>query len=329
MDYPKNVPSAGLVNGKFVDEDQVAGTPGSLIPAQWGNAVTEEVLNVITSGGLTPDEDNNSQLVTAINAKIAAAMPASPSDASTTVKGLVELATDAEVQAGADSQRAVTPASLKTAYGLGDSTLVTDLNNVGTGFFYAAPGATNNPGSNIIFGETRASSGTATKMQSCIDISTRVVYKRTYIGGAWSVWTSIIDSATLATETVIGATKIATQAQAIAGLDDTTIVTPKKLRAGFSALFSSNGYIAFPSWLGGLIVQWGVFGTVDTTIGAAEQTVSFPIAFPNNIFTAVSTPRSMQVNPTALIYSSIKALSLTQIQYAATVSGRTYLAIGN
>ncbi len=36
MDYPKSVPSAGLVNGQFADENPIIGTPGSLIPASWG-----------------------------------------------------------------------------------------------------------------------------------------------------------------------------------------------------------------------------------------------------------------------------------------------------
>lgn len=67
MDYPKSVPSVGLVDGKFVDEDALAGTPGSLIPAQWGNAVTEEMLNVLMAAGLAPDELNNSQLLLAIS----------------------------------------------------------------------------------------------------------------------------------------------------------------------------------------------------------------------------------------------------------------------
>lgn len=66
MDYPKSVPSAGLVNGKFVDENPLTGTPGSLIPADWGNGVTQEILNVIKAADLTPDEKKYDQLLQAI-----------------------------------------------------------------------------------------------------------------------------------------------------------------------------------------------------------------------------------------------------------------------
>lgn len=66
MDYPKSVPSAGLVNGKFVDENPLTGTPGSLIPADWGNGVTQEIVNVIKAGELTPDEAKSDQLLQAI-----------------------------------------------------------------------------------------------------------------------------------------------------------------------------------------------------------------------------------------------------------------------
>ncbi|WP_294734476.1 carbohydrate-binding protein CenC [uncultured Pseudomonas sp.] len=66
MDYPKSVPSVGLVNGKFVDENPVTGTPGSLIPAAWGNGVTQEIVNAITAAGLAPNESQNNQLTLAI-----------------------------------------------------------------------------------------------------------------------------------------------------------------------------------------------------------------------------------------------------------------------
>lgn len=66
MDYPKSVPSVGLVNGRFVDEDPLAGTPGSLIPAVWGNGVTQEILSVISAAGMTPSEADTGQLIKAL-----------------------------------------------------------------------------------------------------------------------------------------------------------------------------------------------------------------------------------------------------------------------
>lgn len=66
MDYPKSVPSAGLIDGKFVDEDLLTGKPGSLIPASWGNGVTQELLTVIQSAGLTPTEASNNQMLSAL-----------------------------------------------------------------------------------------------------------------------------------------------------------------------------------------------------------------------------------------------------------------------
>ncbi|QWA30505.1 hypothetical protein [Pseudomonas sp. RC3H12] len=66
MDYPKRIPNVGLVGGKFADENATTGQPGSLIPAAWGNAVSDELLNVIKAAGLTPSEDNNAQLLQAI-----------------------------------------------------------------------------------------------------------------------------------------------------------------------------------------------------------------------------------------------------------------------
>jgi hypothetical protein len=82
-----------------------------------------------------------------------------------------------------------------------------------------------------------------------------------------------------ATETAAGMLKVATQEQVAAGTNDETVVTPKKLRWGVSYSIGSNGYIAFPSWLGGLILQWGSF------IKSAEpQVVQYPIAFPTAVY---------------------------------------------
>ena len=72
MDFPKSVPSVGLVDGKFVDENIAEGTPGSLIPSAWGNSITTEVLNVIQGAGFAPNENDLTQLIKAIR-KIAQA----------------------------------------------------------------------------------------------------------------------------------------------------------------------------------------------------------------------------------------------------------------
>ncbi|WP_223453213.1 MULTISPECIES: phage tail protein [unclassified Pseudomonas] len=80
-----------------------------------------------------------------------------------------------------------------------------------------------------------------------------------------------------ATEVNQGTAKVATQVQVNAGADDETIVTPKKLRFGFSISLALNGYIMFPTWLGGLVFQWG---RVTQALGTIS-TVPFPVAFPN------------------------------------------------
>lgn len=66
MDFPISVPSVGLVDGRFVDEDPLLGRPGSLIPSAWGNSITLEVLNVIEAAGLDPSEADLTQLLQAI-----------------------------------------------------------------------------------------------------------------------------------------------------------------------------------------------------------------------------------------------------------------------
>lgn len=66
MDFPKSVSGVGLVNGKFVDEDEQTGQQGSLIPAAWGNLATDELLAVIIDAGLVPSEIVSNQLLLAI-----------------------------------------------------------------------------------------------------------------------------------------------------------------------------------------------------------------------------------------------------------------------
>jgi hypothetical protein len=87
-----------------------------------------------------------------------------------------------------------------------------------------------------------------------------------------------------ATELAAGLAKVATQALTNAGVDDTTIVTPKKLRFGFSILLAANGYIVLPSWLGGFIFQWFAGANISAAANSSTQQVAtFPIQFPNAV----------------------------------------------
>lgn len=84
--------------------------------------------------------------------------------------------------------------------------------------------------------------------------------------------------ASQATEVNQGTAKTATQPQADAGVDDATIVTPKKMRFGFALNFTAaSGYVLFPTWLGGLLFQYGRASL------AADQftTLTWPLAWPD------------------------------------------------
>ncbi|MDO9346138.1 MAG: phage tail protein [Pseudomonas sp.] len=84
--------------------------------------------------------------------------------------------------------------------------------------------------------------------------------------------------ASRATEVNQGTARTASQPQTDAGVDDTAIVTPKKMRFGFAMSFTAaSGYILFPTWLGGLLLQYGRASL------AADQftTLTWPLAWPD------------------------------------------------
>ena len=82
-------------------------------------------------------------------------------------------------------------------------------------------------------------------------------------------------------ESVIGLARLASLAQVIAGVEDTTIVTPKKLMALFGKRsFTSTDYLRLPDVPGGLIIN---FGSVSYGAGSDNLAVTATLAasYPN------------------------------------------------
>ena len=101
----------------------------------------------------------------------------------------------------------------------------------------------------------------------------------------------------------------------MAGSSDTVVATPLKLRLGFAASFATNGYITFPTWLGGLIIQWGY----NSNIVDVEVLITFPISFPTACYNVQCT--GDETNGAAAEIVNTKSV---------TTSGFTWVgAIGN
>lgn len=72
---------------------------------------------------------------------------------------------------------------------------------------------------------------------------------------------------------------VASDAEMLAGTADFIFATPKKLKLGFAMLLAANGYFKFPTWLGGLIIQWGhEEGGMHDTAKIVDLPMEFPTA---------------------------------------------------
>jgi len=84
--------------------------------------------------------------------------------------------------------------------------------------------------------------------------------------------------------------------------NSTRLATTAWAKFGFVASTGANGYIKFPAWLGGFIIQWGGANT-----GASGVAVTFPLAWPSGAKGVWVT--SQVAGPRAATYQSLGATS--------------------
>ena len=416
MDYPKSVPNVGLVDGQFADENPTTGQAGSLIPSAWGNAVTQELLNVIKAAGFAPAEGQTNQLLKAIQGLVSQGIKNSVRVATTgaialsgvqTIDAIVLVAGDRVlvknqangaqngiyvVAAGAwvraldaDESVEVKPGMLvgvdagtvnggsvwrlsnATPPTLGTTALTFEqvfgktgvvagsYKSVTVGTDGRVTGGTNPTtlaGFGITDAFTKAESNAA--MQAAIDalvgsapdalntinelaaalgndpnflttvlnqLAGKANKATTLAGygitdGLKSDFATQVDAETGTNETKpINALRvfqaitkrIASLLQVNDGTDDTTIVTPKKLKTGVAYSFGTSGYVGLPSWLGGFMVQWG---RVSGAAGAVVQ--ALPTSFSSNCYGVVGVPILSSLNRVeSLNVSALTAMNFT------------------
>lgn len=125
----------------------------------------------------------------------------------------------------------------------------------------------------------------------------------------------------IATESVRGMVKLATQELADARADDAAAITAKKMGNGFATSQSASGYVKLPSWMGGLIIQWGSAPAG----GNGGLSVTFPIAFPNSVFSIAAMPQAV----VDADFEIINFNNLTSSGFLALGDAGRWIAIGH
>lgn len=325
MDFPKSVPGVGLVDGRFIDEDPIAGRAGSLIPAKWGNALTDEVLAVIRAGDLDPDEQDNGQLLKAIQTLTAAANRRYAIDVGTT-----------------NSYRAnYTPAVTALVDGAVLRFRATSANTGGCSF--AANSLPSKPlvglaGSPLQGGEIVVGSVCEVVYAQLVDSWVMVSSS----GGRLQIpdatksrhavtlgqVQSMIPSVPSASTAVAGISRFSTAAEAQSWSEAATVLTPSSLAQSFGAAnqsLASSGYQRFP---GGLIIQWAQGPGANP---AQDSTISYPIPFPTRTLQAVAsmtTDCDCIAQVTSFTQNTV-TVRLDQIGSSGTGSAPRVIAIGH
>ena len=188
--------------------------------------------------------------------------------ATETINGTSKIATQAEVNYGLEDTKIVTPKKLKARL----DSLIT---GIGTTFVKLTQLSTESL-AGIIKISTTAQVSAGTDNTTAVSPAKLKARLDSLLAGITSTYVKLTQ---LSTESVAGIIKISTTAQVSAGTDNTTAVSPAKLRELFANGLNTatNGYQKLPS---GLIIQWGA-AAFNGANGINGEVITLPIAFPN------------------------------------------------
>jgi hypothetical protein len=234
-------------------------------------------------------------------------------------EGLAVRASQAEAEAGTENSKLVTP--LRVFQAIAKVLKQATENTFGWAKIATQPQVTNGKDDSTIITPKKLRNAQATQAEAESGTDTNKIMT------PLSTFQAIRSAS--ATETLRGVLRVGTQSEVNAGTLNTVIVTPAKMRAGFSYSLTSNGYIMFPSWLFGLTFMWGTTTSNASGIG----NTAFPLAFPNVCWQVVGTGRA--INPSLIgILGGAGAPTRTGCNWYSSFNGRAgvlaidWIAIG-
>jgi len=142
---------------------------------------------------------------------------------------------------------------------------------------------------------------------------------------------ALVPLAAQATEINQGTAKVGTQAQVDEGVSDAVIVTPKKMRFGFVMNFTAaSGYVLFPTWLGGLLFQYGRLSLP----GDTGVLFTWPLAWPDACYVLGGGVLSAFARQEDSVTAQFRLLTKTNVyverqdSYTVTANNRDIFAWG-
>lgn len=116
---------------------------------------------------------------------------------------------------------------------------------------------------------------------------------------------------------------VATQAQVNAGTSDQTLVTPLRMRFGFSAQFTSSGYLIFPTWMGSFIIQWG-----RKDFSSLSESVTYTTPFLQGVFAAIPFDVGAAIGGVATWDTTNSSLTQARFIFENNPQGMGYIVFG-